>query len=148
MPDNQPQLYAVLTRFLDMSPTDAAGLFEVSEDLATAWATGSVPVPTDIEERLLDLLAMLAEHAAEVVNAVKGYDSPNGVEFGIPSSTEEAQELGFPSIGCFEAMGVFVALALHTDGIAVNFARRGSTTGSQQAIYARYLAEGDLRDEE
>ena len=138
----------MLTRFLDMSPTAASSLFEGSEDLATACATGSVPAPTDIEERLPDLLAMLAEHAAEVVNAVKGYDSPNGVVFGIPSSTEEAQELGFPSIGCFEAMGAFVALALRADGIGVNFARRGSTTGSQQAIYARYLAEGDLRDEE
>ncbi|MDA8210049.1 MAG: hypothetical protein M0Z92_13770 [Actinomycetota bacterium] len=148
MPDNQPQLYAVLIRFLDMSPTDASSLFEVSEDLAAAWATASVPVPTNIEERLLDLLATLVDHAAEVVNAVKGYDSPIGVEFGIPSSTEEAQELGFPSIGCFEAMGAFVALALRAERIGVNFARRGSTTGSQQAIYARYLAEGDLRDEE
>ena len=95
-----------------------------------------------------DLAAVLTEHAAEVVDAVEGYDSPNGVEFGIPSSTEGAQELGFPSIGCFEAMGAFVTLALRAEGIGVNFARRGSTPGGQRAIYARYLAEGHLRDEE
>ena len=107
MPDNQPQLHALLTRFLDMSPTDAVGLFEVSEDLTAAWANGTVPVPNDIEERLLGLLAMPAEHAAEVVNALKGYDMPNGVESGIPSSAEEAQELGFPFVACFEVIGGF-----------------------------------------
>ena len=90
-----------------MSPTDAVGLFEVSEDLTAAWANGTVPVPNDIEERLLGLLAMPAEHAAEVVNALKGYDMPNGVESGIPSSAEETQELGFPFVACFEVIGGF-----------------------------------------
>ena len=107
MPDNQPQLYAVLTRYLDMSPTDAVGLFEVSEDLTAAWANGTVPVPADVEKRLLDLLSTPAEHAAEVVNALKGYDMPNGVESGIPSSGEEGQELGFPFVACFEVVGGF-----------------------------------------
>ena len=137
-------LFGTYAGMCGLSSQDVASLFEVRLDTARSWITGRRAVPNEALDGIIDLWNDLVERADVVVTEMERLSEslggdPEAVEIGVPSTVEEAQELGLPTPSCWETIGAIAMADLRLGGFEgqLVFVRRGSTPATRGAIYAR-----------
>jgi hypothetical protein len=94
-------------------------------------------------QKMVGLWNRMEDEASRIVDGIEAQlielaprGLPESVEFGIPKSREEANELGWPSVGSFMRIAALVAANVE---VPLELVERGSTPASRAAIDARFL---------
>ncbi len=141
-------LFGSLLAMCGMTHEECADYLGVRLDSVRSWSSGRRNVPQGVEAKLIELWNLMEDEASRIIDGIEAqlielsvHGLPQSIEFGIPSSREEANELGWPSVGTFMRIAALVASNVE---IRLDLVERGSTLASQQAIYARKKGELDL----
>ncbi len=94
----------------------ASYLGDISETVE-AWASGSLDAPAAVVEKLIRLWKRMEDEASKVVDEIDARITntmfrklPEFVEFAVPASLEEANELGWPSVGSVLRIAALVSV--------------------------------------
>lgn len=143
--------FALIREVVGLTSPEAALYLGVSLDTVKSWNSGRNTVPLGVMEQMKDLWEKLLAMAENTIEAIDGmleqYNSPpTYLEYGIPESDAEAQEVtGLPTVSTVERLAGIIAAETEID---IKIVQRGSTIGSQQAIYARILGESSVTEKE
>lgn len=136
-------LFGSLEEMCGLTHEECAAYLEVRLDSVKSWSSGRRSVPAGVEEKLIQLWQRIEDEASRIVDGIEAQlielaprGLPESVEFGIPTSREEANELGWPSVGAFMRIAALVAANVE---VPLALVERGSTPASRAAIDARYL---------
>ena len=141
-------LFGSLLAMCGMTHEECADYLGVRLDSVRSWSSGRRNVPQGVEAKLIKLWRLIEDEASRIVDGIETQliemahqGLPESVEFGIPRSREEANELGWPSVGSFMRIAALVAANIE---VKLDLVERGSTVASQEAIYARKKGEADI----
>ena len=97
-----------------MTHEECADYLDVRLDSVRSWSSGRRNVPQGVEAKLIELWNLMEDEASRIIE--ESVDAQQSIEFGIPSSREEANELGWPSAGTFMRIAALVASNLARQG--------------------------------
>lgn len=136
-------LFNSLRELCGLTQPECADYLGVRVDSVSSWCTGRRNIPDGVVQKMVGLWNRMEDEASRIVDGIEAQlielaprGLPESVEFGIPKSREEANELGWPSVGSFMRIAALVAANVE---VPLELVERGSTPASRAAIDARFL---------
>lgn len=130
--------FGLLAGLAGLSHREAADLCGVRLDTTKSWASGRNRAPPGTIDVLRALIARQERAAAEAVAQIgalaASHGSPDEIEIGYPADDHEAQSLGWPCVGAWQAMAARVIAAAP---VRIVLVPRGSTPATAAAADAR-----------
>lgn len=136
-------LFNSLRELCGLTHEECAAYLDVRLDSVKSWSSGRRSVPDGVETQLIKLWRLMENEASRIIDNIEAqlieleaFGMPESIEFGIPKSREEANELGWPSVGSFMRIAALVAANVE---VPLELVERGSTPASRAAINARLI---------
>lgn len=129
---------ALLIALAGLSHREAGGVCRVRIDTIRSWSAGRNRAPPGALNDLRALIARqeraAAEAVAQIAALVQTRGAPDEIEIGYPADDYEAQSLGWPCVGAWQAMA---ARVIATAPVRIVLVPRGSTPATAAAADAR-----------
>lgn len=124
--------FGLLLTLSGLSQREAATFLDISLSMIEKMARGTRSAPESVIGEMQRLIERQENAAAQAISRITSMD-PTEVEIGYPADDHEAQALGWPCVGAWQAMA---ARVVARTGIKVLLVPRGSTVGTARAADA------------
>ena len=121
--------YNLLRTFAGLSQSEAARFHDVRPDTVKSWCTGRNSAPLGAVAELRALIAMQDRAASEALAQIAASGPVDRIEIGYPTDDHEAEALGWPCVGAWQAMAARVLVSVP----GAVFVPRGATVATAAA---------------
>lgn len=129
-------VYGILRDLAGLSLREASDFHRVRLDTVKSWSSGRNSAPDTVVAELCNLIEKQDRAALEAIAQIEQSRAqyPGAeIEIGYPADDYEAQGLGWPCIGAWQAMAARIFVA----GLPIRLVPRGSSLSTAAAIEAR-----------
>lgn len=127
--------FALLNLLAGLSQREAAEYLCVRPDTVKSWCAGRNACPEGAHRDMRDLIAKQKRAAAEAIAQIKrlslDHGSPDVIELAEPVDDDDAQAIGWPSVGAWRGMAARVVLG--APHVQFRIVPRGSTPATAAA---------------
>lgn len=129
--------FGLLLNLSGLSHREAGDILKVRADTLKSWVHGRRAPPPTVLDVLADLIRRQERAADEALDSiddlVEGANPPEALEIGYPADDHEAQSLGWPCVGAWQAMAARVIAGAY---VPVKLVPRGASLATAAAADA------------